>query len=921
MSKYYVIKVRILCDDQSVVKLSDYITTDSSGDDDTLEYAIPDLLKSFYYRDASKYQSDLGSPIADTSDGNQISTSITFDYDKIKDNINGGYNVVDKIYDVVIKALKGARPDSPVRKGAILAGKITGDDPATGYKMSDYRDNSKYQLISNAENNGVNTSIDVQNGGGWQMLFRINAPRVSATQSQPTSSPTQSSATQSSPQVVVAPTQSTPPLAPNQPVAQETSKGEVIGSNNNNNTNSNKKNTDGKFPGITSVSTPTIKLDPIKMKMPSNDADRKEFTKGLGYLPFVWYNGYQINYSDIRLFSLYHDGIIPKCKIVFKDTFNIMKSSGFPLDDTKIQIFINAKSKNLKSIHMEFKVQNFQDGGDNTYTIFGTVNIPQLYLKKYKSYSQKTSSETIQEVCKELSIGFNSNLDNSDDKMTWINPGKKGFQFLDDVILNSYKSDSSFLIGYIDYYYCFNYVDIEKELARDTKNDIGVDTGGLSANSDKQEDDRLASLILTNDGGFKDSCMYFNKWKVRNDSTSISLKKGYLSKVKFYEDVNKDFLVFDVDSITSEGTKTVILKGAPQDESYFKDNYSSVWMGKIDMDNSHKNFNYSVVQNRLNLDELVKISIDIELPNPNFNLYKFQKIYISFINTSQTPTTGLIQERLKGDWLIIDVSFVFSGGKMKQMIKAIKRELSVSDDERGGPPPPGKKEQGEINENPSTIASPADPAPNPGPTSSNPTETQTPPDTKHKLDLIPGSYVNNSGSKIQLCQIDGKPVNVTIADAYLNMKEAATKAGISIKVQSGFRSPYDPINATSEGGSKVSASSQQQLYQAYLDGKGNLAAKPGASNHGNGIGLDLSTGSRKAASNGPLNTKVYDWLIKNSWRYGFIRAVATEEWHFDYLPSLASSGPYAKLNSSKRDANRFYADLGLDKLDDITKTA
>jgi hypothetical protein len=88
-------------------------------------------------------------------------------------------------------------------------------------------------------------------------------------------------------------------------------------------------------------------------------------------------------------------------------------------------------------------------------------------------------------------------------------------------------------------------------------------------------------------------------------------------------------------------------------------------MGKIDMDNSHKNFNYSVVQNRLNLDELVKISIDIELPNPNFNLYKFQKIFISFINSSPTPTAGLVQERLKGDWLIIDVSFIFSGGKMK----------------------------------------------------------------------------------------------------------------------------------------------------------------------------------------------------------------------------------------------------------------
>ena len=187
--------------------------------------------------------------------------------------------------------------------------------------------------------------------------------------------------------------------------------------------------------------------------------------------------------------------------------------------------------------------------------------------------------------------------------------------------------------------------------------------------------------------------------------------------------MNKYFLVFDVDSITSEGTQTVILKASPQDEKYFKDNYSSVWMGKLDMDNSHKNFNYSVVQNRMNLDELVKISIDIELPNPNFNLYKFQKIYIGFVNPSSTPTIGLTNDRLKGDWLIVDISFVFSEGKFKQVVKAIKRELGLTDEERNLTPPPGKKETGQINDNPVPADNNANQAPPAGATSSNPTET------------------------------------------------------------------------------------------------------------------------------------------------------------------------------------------------------
>jgi LAS superfamily LD-carboxypeptidase LdcB len=866
MNKYFTVKIGFISQDPSQVLVGEY-QSNYKGLDKFLNIVIPNILSDYYY--SSNFKSDLLSPISDKSDIKQISIDIKFDYDKLNSNFSGNFSTFSDL-------LKG-------KLNNILSSSFTLKDripPKPDYEI--IKDEVLTGDFNNPDNNGLS------------IIYRIKEILNSPLQN-------------------ISPTQSTPPVDLSQPISQETSKEEVIGTN-----NKQQKNADGKFPGVTNVFIPTIKLDPIKMKMPSNEEDRKEFTKGLGYLPFIWYNGYQINYTDIRLFSLFHDGIIPKCKIVFKDTFNIMKSSGFPLDDTKIQVFINAKSKNLKSIHLEFKVQNFQDGGDGSYTIFGTINIPQLYLKKYKSYNQKSSSETIQDVCKELTIGFNSNIDNSDDKMTWINPGKKNFQFLDDVILNSYKSDNSFLIGYIDYYYCFNYVDIEKELGRDNKNDIGIDTSGISANSDKTEEERTTSLALTNDSSFRDSSMYFNKWKIRNDSTSISLKKGYLSKVKFYEDLNKDFLVFDVDSITSEGTKTVILKGAPQDEEFFKDNYSTVWMGKIDIDNSHKNFNYSVVQNRLNLDDLVKISIDIELPNPNFNLYKFQKIFIAFINASPTPSTGLVQERLMGDWLIIDISFVFSNGKMKQMVKAIKRELSTSDNERSGSIPSSKKDQGEINDNPFAVNDIN--INDAGLTSSNPTETTLSPVTEHDLDMIPGSYVDNNGNKIQLCQIDGKPINISIADDYLNMREDAAKVGINLKIQSGFRSPYDTINTNSKSGVKVSASSQQQLYQAYLDGKGNLAAQPGKSNHGNGIGLDLSTGSRKAASNGPLNTKVYDWLVKNSWRYGFIRTVSTEEWHFDYLPSISKIGPYAKLNSSKRDSNRFYSDLGLDKLDNITST-
>lgn len=185
-----------------------------------------------------------------------------------------------------------------------------------------------------------------------------------------------------------------------------------------------------------------------------------------------------------------------------------------------------------------------------------------------------------------------------------------------------------------------------------------------------------------------------------------------------------------------------------------------------------------------------------------------------------------------------------------------------------------------------------------------------------KLDLIPGEFVTNGGIKIKCCQIDGKVVNVKIAPPYLDMKAAAARDGVTLVIGSGFRSPYDTISGKSEAGVSVSASSQKALYDLYLSGKGNLAAPPGGSNHGYGIGLDLNTGGKSSGRLINVDREIYTWLVKNSWRYGFIRGVAKEEWHYDYLPNLAKKGPYGKLPASDLGAldTKFYKAWGLDNL-------
>jgi hypothetical protein len=47
------------------------------------------------------------------------------------------------------------------------------------------------------------------------------------------------------------------------------------------------------------------------------------------------------------------------------------------------------------------------------------------------------------------------------------------------------------MIGYIDYYWCFNYVDIEKEWKRDISNDVGVISQGIQSMDKSSESSKI----------------------------------------------------------------------------------------------------------------------------------------------------------------------------------------------------------------------------------------------------------------------------------------------------------------------------------------------------------------------------------------------------------------------------------------------
>ncbi len=459
-------------------------------------------------------------------------------------------------------------------------------------------------------------------------------------------------------------------------------------------------NTSGTRPIIAQIDKPLISLKSMDFDRQGTDIEStKQVASTIGLTPFLNYNGSQINDRDIQSFTLEHEGMIPKVNIIFADT-NGMISKEPPRDDTKFEIFLQSRSPNLKSIHLKFKIEDFVKLPSKQYSLSGTLDVSDLYRNKFK-VKRGTSFEVLREICKDLKLGFNSNIENTKDNMPWRNIGDKQYKFMEEIIKHSYISDTSFMAGYIDFYYCFNYVDIEKEMKRDISKDVGIDTGGIDDPSQK-DSNKIGKLVLSSEKGLQSSNNYFVKLAERNESTKISMEQGYKTRTKFYDKVKKMFLVFDVDSTTTDGAKSIILKAGENDKESFENNYVTKYQGKIDTDNTHVNYNYAVTQNKINLDNMMKNQLDIVLPNPNFNLYRFQKIMVFLVKEAATvaaPET--IEWRYSGEWLIASIKFNFANGTLTQNITLARKEMGKNPEEiKKGTNNATQEKKEEKNENP-----------------------------------------------------------------------------------------------------------------------------------------------------------------------------------------------------------------------------
>ena len=219
-----------------------------------------------------------------------------------------------------------------------------------------------------------------------------------------------------------------------------------------------------------------------------------------------------------------------------------------------------------------------------------------------------------------------------------------------------------------------------------------------------------------------------------------------------------------------------------------------------------------------------------------------------------------------------------------------------------------------------------------------------------ELTKYPGFYEDNSRSMREIYAIprrfaQGRGLRF-ITDLLVNplieMLLAAEQEGVLLTVNSGFR---PPVNNIKDKTNKIVGTSQKDLRTQNLKPlfknklaepwlrkttvispfrfNGNdysvgdpyelspqkshftpLTAPSYASGHGASTAVDFQTGGG--------NNQKFKWLSFNSWKYGFIRVVSSEPWHFKYSPSQAKNGPTTVLpytyNSNKNSWNDVFGE-------------
>jgi len=427
------------------------------------------------------------------------------------------------------------------------------------------------------------------------------------------------------------------------------------------------------------------------------------FVQSLDYVPLVFIsklydtnnpplNGTTIDPSDIISIKLFNDKFLPSVELFCEDSLGVIFTDFYPYDhDTIISVFVKSNSEQLMPLRMDFRLTELQtiksdpDSHGLQFLIKGILDVDELQYSNYEAINA-TSYQAIKQLALRMNLGFASNIQDSADSMKWINPSDVNQVFIKDITKYSYVSDQSFVWTFIDFYYNLNYIDVQAEL-----NSVLKDESQSLANPqlEKNPDEKNVLLYLTNNDAFKGTNQYFTTFNIVNQSYSINLELAYQTFSTWYTKNNNTVtkkLITDLETDENKvGSKLKILKD--KQSGIFSGNINDEYfIGKMDNENVHENYNYAKLSNQYNLISMERMKLVLTLDVINFSIKRFQNIKVEVFNSNDLFSSNAntkkplnnINTKLSGYWYVTGINYIFKYDEgVEQEITLMRRDLNI----------------------------------------------------------------------------------------------------------------------------------------------------------------------------------------------------------------------------------------------------
>lgn len=402
---------------------------------------------------------------------------------------------------------------------------------------------------------------------------------------------------------------------------------------------------------IVSILEPIIKTDRlIQQDMESKESrsqgadatpegvNTKNSSRWGAYMPLIFINTNRFDQDQISMMRLEIDDEIPTIQVSLKDPKGKFALDA-PLDGDVISLYIRPPDvENQRPIRIDFDITDISGNpSSQSFSVSGIMKIPGFFSEVCKNFKEGTSFDHLQDVCEEVGLGFASNETVTDDIMSRICPFETYQTFVNQTVEHTYKDDDSFFTWYIDPFYYLCLVNVNKQFSLEDKiENINVSTtspiSGMNL-ADEAKDTVKGGLVLSNSNTANGTNLYIDHWVVDNKSASVWIKNGYKRYSQYLElDENggNEYVKTFVDPLTTQGSEneSILPKGRKGDTFYQKQ-IKYKWLGKQSIGNVHDNYIFSNLLNFQNLQEINKLSLNVDLAGMNFYIYRYMRIPVA----------------------------------------------------------------------------------------------------------------------------------------------------------------------------------------------------------------------------------------------------------------------------------------------------